>query len=274
MRELDTLGRNPAAIAGRLVAAGVSRRSTFRGRARRDGRITLLTVDFANLTPHAIRLANSFRRNVDPTGAVVAVQNGTRANNKRLSAHGIETHGFGLNITHGRALDWGMRFITTEYVLVCDPDSFILAPRFREEVFSRLDRFGVAGITIHETADFHYYHPICTAFETRLWKERAWSWIQDYSIPGRPRDVGWELTEELGGFNGEAAIPRTRTGIAGHVYGESFTCTFGTSRIDTAGHEIEIDGRSAAVTRDYHGRWAQWVDRVAAGLDDVSGFPT
>ena len=264
---------NRAALAARLVEDGVSRRAFLRGSSREDGRITLLTVDFGNLTGHVIRLAESFRRHVDPGGRVIAVQNGDRTNNLRLRAHGIETRGFGLNIGHARALDWGLRSVTSEYVLICDPDSFILSDRFRHEIVGRLERFRVAGIVVADGPQHAYYHPICTALATRIWKESNWSWIEDMRRPELPNDVGWEFTRHLGGLESGAILRPTRVASAGHVFEECFTCTWGTSRIHTRGYEREIDGRTSADTLLYQRQWAEWVERVAAGIDDVDGFP-
>ena len=55
----------------------------FRGHSRRDGRITLLTVDY-RLTDDAVRLAESFRRYVSGDWPMIAVQNYDRSRNPAL----------------------------------------------------------------------------------------------------------------------------------------------------------------------------------------------
>src|SRR5262249_31549264 len=77
-----TRHRYSTAVLSRFVEKGVSRRATFRGRWRNDGKFTLVTVDFRNLTEHVIRLAESFHQHVEPGGRVIVVQNGSRANNR------------------------------------------------------------------------------------------------------------------------------------------------------------------------------------------------
>jgi hypothetical protein len=259
--------------ARRAVEVAVSQRTWLRGRWREDGAITLLTVDFQNLSSYALRLGASFRRAFGDSAPVVVVQNGARRNNRVLRRAGFTVRGFATNLGHGRALDWGLRSVTTQYVLICDPDSFILTEEFRTQVMERVTRFGVAGILVSEAPFHQYYHPICLAFETRLWKQSAVSFIDGPQRSDRPYDVGAAFTTHVGGIVPGALIPETQRGIAGHVFGGSFTNTWGASRITLPENSETIDGRSAEVTRGYHVRWNEWVDRVAAGRDDVTGFP-
>ena len=267
-------GSRPTEAARALVHRTVSTSARHRGHYERDGRLTLLTVDF-DLTDHVLRLARSFRRHVDATGPIVVVQNGPRSNSRRLRDEGIEVRGFNRNIGHGTGLDWGLRYVQTEYVLVCDPDSFILDRRFRDEVMGRLLAHGVCGIVVSDEPKHQYYHPVCTALETRLWKEAKWSFEPDYASSCVPNDVGHELTRHLGGIEPDALLPRSRTGYGGAIYADSFTNTWGMSRIRIEDHHVDghIDGRPLELSARWIAEWVAWVDRVAAGADDASGFP-
>src|SRR5690349_18950114 len=113
-----------------LIRRLISRRTTFRGGSPpRDGRITLLTVDY-HVTEDVMRLVRSFRRFVDPQGRVVVVQNGEVAGNRRLRSMGnVIAVNRGFNVGHGLGLDWGMRQVSTQYTLICDPDAAILSGR-------------------------------------------------------------------------------------------------------------------------------------------------
>jgi hypothetical protein len=256
-----------------LVDTFLSRSTRWRGQSCDDARITLLTVDY-QVTDHVLRLAASFRRHVEPLGEVVVVQNGPRRNNKVLRAHGIRVVGFGRNLRHGPALDWGMRKVTSKYVLICDPDTFILNDRFRDEILERLDVFGVAGIVVSGEPKHRYYHPICTALATRVWKTSSWSFRDHLDSAELPNDVGYQLTRHLGGLEPDAIIPISRRGYAGQVIAECFTHTWAMSRAQRLTGALAVDGRPVDANRSWQDEWVAWVDRIAAGLDDVEGFPS
>jgi hypothetical protein len=258
-------------IARALVRHLVSTRSTFRGaRTQDDGRITLLTVDF-DLTDDVLRLGRTFRRSVSSEWPMVAVQNGPRRNNAALRRAGWSVVGMGTNLHHGLALDWGLRKVETEYVLVCDPDTVIVNAAFIEELMPRLARFGVCGLVIGDRPDLQYYHPICTACRTEVWTQGKWSMGPDWS---RGWDAGAALTEVLGGVEPDAVLPLTLPSeVAGVLWANSFSNIYGGSLVrDT--DKAAMYGRPIEQVRAYHRRWRAWADEVAVGSAGADEFPT
>jgi hypothetical protein len=271
---VDRCHRAARDISTRLTAQAVSRLVSERpflrgGQPVDDGRVTLLSVDF-HLTDQVVRLARSFRRYVDSTAPVIVVQNGHHGRNGDLRAAGLNVVGGGLNIGHGLALDLGMRRVQTEYVLISDPDAIVINPRFRTELISRLEQFGVCGIVISEQREHQRYHPICLAFETRLWKQGGWS-LRDGN--GFDRDVASELTDRLGGVDQDALLLRTRGGWNGVAWADCFSNTYGSSRIRGLSDDERLDGCPVRHLREYHDRWNDWAERVAAGDAGVADFP-
>jgi glycosyltransferase involved in cell wall biosynthesis len=202
---------------------------------------------------------------------MIAVQNGARSNNGALRRAGWKVVGFGRNLGHGLALDWGLRHVKTEFVLICDPDAVIVNSGFIGEVFPRLRHHGVCGLVISERADHQRYHPICTAFRTALWKDGDWSMRADRSRRGW--DVGTALTEQLGGVNSGAVLPMTRPSkVHGVLWANGFSNIYGASRArDTRADEL--DGRPIELVRAYHRRWREWAEEVAAGTAGADEFP-
>lgn len=229
-------------------------------------------MDF-DLTDHVLRLIASFRRHIDSAGPVVVVQNGPRRNNRRLRASGARVVGFGANVGHGLALDWGLRAVRTQYVLICDPDSLIVSDRFEREIKRRLRHHGVAGVVISDHWEHQRYHPICTAFDVHLWKKHTWSMEADWTVP---YDVGGELTRHLGGLEAEAVLPKTQEAVLGRgaVWAEGFSNIYGVSRIRDLPDEAVVDGFPVGDMRAYHRSWIAWADAVAAGRAGLAAFPT
>jgi len=266
-----------------IFRRAISRRLIFRGKpAAQDGRITLLSVDY-RATADAVRLIRSFRRFVAPDGPVVVVQNGPSADNHLLRKEGAKVVGLRYNLGHGLGLDWGMRYVQTQYTLICDPDTAIIGAKFLEEVLPRVRRYGAAAVD----NGCHFYHPICLCFETNLWKTRPFSFEHKwYSDPCW--DVAGALTYEiLGGLKQGALIPRTRSAglplpssragtvhYYGDVFGDVFTNTYCVSRKVFEPDRQDFDGWSRAELDDYHAAWRQWVAAVTAGTATVADFPT
>lgn len=272
-RSLTTLARGRLErYAKRAVFRSISGSPRWRGTAARDGRATLLTVDY-HTTDHVRRLIASFDRFVDPSWPVVVVQNGSRRANAGLRPRS-RCVGWGLNLGHGLALDLGMRQVRTEYTLICDPDSIICSSNFPAEVIGRVERHGVASI------EREYYHPICLCFPTELWKTGSWSFQEDWS---NGLDVAGQLTRELGGVQPEAQLrltrqapepdgPAWRGSSYGQVWSEVFSNTYAVSRKHTVGSEI--DGNPTADVERYQELWARWADALVAGRETLEEFPT
>jgi hypothetical protein len=247
--------------------------------AQRDERMTLLTVDYQT-TSDVHRLVRSFRRFVDPNGPVVIVQNGSLAANRRLrSQPAVRCVGWGLNLGHGLGLDYGMREVSTEYTLICDPDSAIVDAGFREQVISRVDQLGAASID----NGARFYHPVCLAFRTELWKTNSISFEERWP----DWDVAGELTELLGGLRDEALLPRTRSAGSplpsaragrvhyyGEVYGEVFSNTYGMSRKVADPAKVDFEGWSRDEIDAYHDRWRTWASWMVEGAACLDDFPT
>lgn len=222
-------------------------------------------------TSDVLRLARSFRQFVDPTGPVIVVQNSRDGGVCRR--HGLDSRGFRQNVYHGPSLDWGMRSVTSEYVLICDPDSIIVSRTFEQEIRDRLAAFNVAGIRISRLPKHDYYHPICLAFRTELWKRGGWSLNADWSRP-EPNDAASELTHLLGGVQPAALLPQTRSNAHAHVYADCFSATFGMSRVAEYGDEDIMDGHAHVGERkQYHAAWREWADEVLAGRQTVEELP-
>jgi len=201
---------------------------------------------------------------------MVAVQNGPRRNNAELRRAGWTVAGLCSNLGHGLALDWGLRHVDTEYVLICDPDTVIVDAAFVDELMPRLQRYGVCGLVISDKPEHQYYHPICTAFRTEFWKRSDWSMNVDWS---RGWDAGTALTDYLGGVEVEAVLPLTRRSkVHGALWANCFSNIYGASRArDT--DDDQLDGRPIELVRAYHHRWRAWADEVAAGSAGVDEFP-
>lgn len=268
----------------RLFKAIVRRKVSnggWRGRpARPDGRLTLLTVDFHS-TGAAAALVRSFRRFVSADWPVVVVQNGSPAGNAELRQAGARVVGWGINLGHALGLDLGMRCVTTQYTLICDPDSAILSERFLRMVRDRLDAHRAASVD----NGCRHYHPICLAFETALWKDSGISMLQNWTGE-TVWDVGGAVTHALGGLREEALIPMTRCAgtplpssrgdkmhYYGEVYGDVFTNTYCLSRMKLQPNRQDFDGWSRGELEAFHDRWRGWVEGVVAGVKRVDDFP-
>src|SRR6185437_14223696 len=180
---------------------------------------------------------------------------------------------------HGLGLDYGLRFVRSEYTLVCDPDSAIVAPTFHEELLARIAAAG--AVSIDNGAAF--YHPVCLGFRSELWKQNRISFEQRW-----PHwDVAGELTAHLGGLRDDALLPRTRAagpplasarpGHAHHygeVYAYAFTNTYCMSRKAAEPENHDFDGWARAELNAYHLRWQGWVDDLLAGRATIDDFPT
>lgn len=258
----------------------VSRRTTFRGpAAREDGRITLLTVDY-HATFEVKRLVRSFHRFVDPSGPVVVVQNGSVAARRELRSERISRCvGGGVNFGHGLGLDYGMRQVSTQYTLICDPDSAVVDPGFRQEILARVELAGAASIDNGAA----FYHPVCLAFSTDAWKRNAISFEERWP----DWDVAGQLTDLLGGLRPDGLLPRTRAAgpplastRAGHVhfygevYGDVFTNTYGMSRKVAEPAKTDFEGWPREEIDAYHRRWRAWASAVVDGTGRLEDFPT
>jgi hypothetical protein len=257
-------------LARRITHELVSKHTRFRGAPPKlDGSTTLVTVNFGS-SDEVRRLVRSFRRYC-PGEQVVVVENGPRERAVRVVAdHYLSV---GANLHHGLGLDVGMRAVTSEWTLVCDPDSAILSSEFLPSMKRLAARGkGVAGI---ETAHA-IYHPICVLFRTEIWKgggfsfKERWPWW----------DVGGELTALVGGRSAETLLARTR--VAGprfgypiflvEVYEDLFTNTYLGSRIRTDESD-ELLGMPRSVVLPVHTEWKHWVDGVLDGSSVPSDFP-
>ncbi len=244
-----------------------------------DGRLTVLTVNW-NTLEHTRRMLRSVRRFLPPGTPVVVVDNSPSRTSRRALAESARYATAGVNLNHGLGLDFGMRLVETEYVLVCDPDTAIVSPTFREELVSRLHAHGVAAV---DTGNPHY-HPLCVAFRTEHWKRGGFSFEQRWPY----WDVGGELTHLLGGVDPAALIPKSRSfgtplpsaaggdGMhhLGEVYGDVFTSVYLSARLVAEPDRVDFDGWSRSTAVAYHQRWERWVDAVLDGSADCTDFPT
>ena len=186
----------------------------------------------------------------------------------------------GVNVGHGLGLDFGMRWVDTEYVLVCDPDTAVVSRPFRTELMQRLEQFGVAAVDTGNP----FYHPLCFAFRTEHWKRGGFS-FQAARWPYW--DVGGELTHLLGGMKREALIPKTRSfgpplpsaaggsGLhyLGEVYGDVFSSVYLSARLVAEPERDDFDGWPRKIVVAFHELWSSWVDSVIAGRAGVDDFP-
>ena len=98
------------------------------------------------------------------------------------------------------------------------------------------------------------------------------SFRDDLGSPEVPNDVGHRLTVHLGGVEPAAVIPLSRAGYAGQVFAECFTNTWAMAHIRHL--DGTVYGRPLDEFQRWQQDWAAWVDRVAAGDDDIDGFPS
>jgi hypothetical protein len=248
----------------------------LRGSARPDGKITLLTVNYRS-ERDVLRLVSSFRRFVSSEWPIVIVQNSGFPLEWRV--RGARVVSVGSNLHHGLGLDFGLRFVSTEYVLICDPDTMIVGDLW-SELRPRLQRFGVAGIDISAP----FYHPICLAFRTELWKESTVSMREDWS---RGFDVGRALTPLLGGVQDGALLPRTRSAgppiqswradrhhYVAEVYADVVTNTLGGTRAaEGPGAFGEEEGPYDEIVRIQQ-LWRDWADAYLVDRSTLDEFPS
>ncbi|HEY3673391.1 MAG TPA: glycosyltransferase [Acidimicrobiia bacterium] len=271
-----TLRRSVSFLIDEIISSHVRWRGPF---DPGDGRITLLTVNW-NTETLVERLLRSFRAFFDADLPVVVVdnspQNGGRSRFRAQGARYITT---GVNLRHGVGLDLGMRYVETEYTLLCDPDTVILSPRFREQIESRLQQYGVAAADTGNA----YYHPLCVAFRTEHWKWGAISLQELFPY----WDVGGALTNLLGGVRSEALIPKSRSfgpalpaALGGHddhylgeVYDDVFSSTYLAARVQAEPDREEFDGWPRAVAVEFHRVWGNWAEAVLDGTASVDDFP-
>jgi hypothetical protein len=250
--------------ARRIVHELVSKHTRFRGPAAHDdGRTTLLTVNYG-AERETLRLIRSFRTFCPGLPAHV-VENGVVSEMVRAKADLYLRAP--ANLHHGLGLDWGMRSVTTEWTLVCDPDSAVISAQFlpRATALARSGK-GVAGIeSAHDI-----YHPICLLFRTEFWKgggfsfRERWPWY----------DVAGELTAIVGGRDPATLLKRTK--VAGprfsypiylvEVYEDLFTNTYLGARIRTDESDEGL-GLPRAEVLPVHQTWGAWVDGI---LDDTA----
>lgn len=267
----------PARSARWVVRHSISRRLALRGTSYRRALPTLLTVNYGS-PRDTRRLIASWRRFVSPNWPVVVVENsGLPAKHHYPGSSRVV--GLGFNVHHGLGLDLGLSFVQTAYAVICDPDSIVVSHAFWEVVRPLVDEFGAASIDLGT----HFYHPICMAFKTSLWKQTAISMEQDWS---RNLDVAGELTLLLGGVHQRALLTRSRgAGYAiatqnhgehyiAEVYADIFSNTFGASRIQSGPQEFSDHEGSLSEFRRLHSLWRVWADGVVVGSASVSEFDT
>lgn len=261
-------------FAQKVVRRLICRGPRLRGHARPDGRLTLLTVDF-HCRKDVRRMVRSFRRNVSESWPVVVVAN----SGLPLPMSGARVVGLGRNLLHGIGLDLGMRFVSTEYTLICDPDSLIVGDLW-SLMKPLVDKYGAASID----GGWIWYHPICLAFRTETWKEHAWSFQHNWD---RGYDVAGALTQHLGGLEEQALLKRTR-GIgpliecgrpdSGHkvveVYAEVFSNTHGGSRIRDGRDGFREHEGTLEWIGEWQGRWRCWADAYMRGEATLADFPS
>ena len=265
------------------IKEGLSRHTRFRGASPpADGRVTLVSVNY-HTDAYLRSLLRSFRVFVDAGAPVVVVDNSGTLDRAELEheARGgplrLVSLG-GANIGHGLGLDLALRFVDTEFTLVCDPDTAIVSRSFWPLVHRRLLDHGVAGA---DTGN-RIYHPLCLAFRTGWWKEGGFSFLHRWPW----WDVGGELTSILGGIDERALLrrtrwfgpplPSTRPGQVHHlgeVYEDAFTSTYLSARLVAEPRRADFDGWPRGLAVEFHTRWAAWVRQVLAGEATVADFP-
>lgn len=256
--------------ARRVAHEVVSKHTRFRGAAANsDGRTTLITVNYG-ADQEVLRLARSFRR-FCPGQPVHVVENGRASQTVATTADKyVRAPG---NLHHGLGLDWGMRSVTSEWTLVCDPDSAIMSAEFLPRLCALATRAkGVAGIESAHTI----YHPICLLFRTEFWKgggfsfRERWPWY----------DVAGELSAIVGGRDPATLLKRTK--VAGprftypiyliEVYEDLFTNTYLGARIRTDEPDVSL-GLPRAVVLPVHELWTKWVDGFIDGTASPHELP-
>jgi hypothetical protein len=241
----------------------------LRGRPVADGRATLLTVDWQT-TADTVRLLRSWRRFCD--GPAVVVENGTLADRRRVSrsAPWAKVVGGIANLGHGLGLDYGLRFVRTEYVVICDPDSIITSASFLPVVLALARENGVASIDLGRP----WYSPMCLAFPTALWKESQLSMEQHWP----DYDVAGALTARVGGLHLRGLLPVTREPHGTltsrpRVYADVFSNTVGTARVHNGPAAFDpAEGEYADIVAGQE-QWRDWADRFVDGRATLDDFP-
>jgi hypothetical protein len=258
-----------------LVRRALSRRVLVRGSSRSDGLPTLLVVNYRGADDTG-RLIASWRRFVSDQWPVIVVENSGMPVRRRFPGS-TRVISLLVNLHHGLGLDLGLRFVSTEYTVICDPDSIIINESFWPTMRALVDDHGAASIDLGTGC----YHPICLAFRTETWKHNVVSMEQDWS---RGWDVGAALTDLLGGTHEQALLPRTRgAGYAiptqnngrhyiAEVYGDVFSNTFGASRIKVGDREFAPEEGSLDHFRDLHASWRRWADLCIDGGAALGDF--
>ena len=243
-----------------------------------DGLPTLLSVDYRT-GEDVVRLVRSYRRFVSPTAPAVVVLNSGLGPRRALRALGVRVVTAGINLHHGLGLDMGMRSVATEYTLICDPDSVIISDKLWPELRRRVDAFGAASIDNGAA----YYHPVCLAFRTEIWKRSTLSLQERWP----EFDVAAALTPAVGGLREEALLPRTRAAGPplpstrqghvhhyGEVYADAFSNTYCLSRKISEPDRKDFDGWSREELDRFHDRWRAWADGLLTGEVPIARFPT
>lgn len=172
----------------------------YRSRCSTDGRVSLLTVNYNyGRLDDTRRLLRSFRTFVSEDCPVVVVENRSWTDRKylnRTTSDAVVLGGFA-DLHHGLGLDWGLRKVNTEYVLICDPDSIIASPSFWPRVRQLVDEYDIGSIDNGATQ----YHPVCLAFRSETWKRQPLSMEQQWE---QGWDVGGALTAHFGEVNEDA----------------------------------------------------------------------
>lgn len=245
----------------------------IRGTAHDDGQVTLLTVNY-QCRADTERLVRSWSKFVGAAALVVENSGPPRA------LPGARVRGLWVNLHHGLGLDFGLRFVGTQYVVIADPDSIVTSERFWPTVRALVDTYGAASIDIGST----HYHPMLLAFRTDVWKHGRFTMQADWE---RGWDVAGALTDALGGMSDEANLPRTygagrripstRPGkqhYVAEVYADIYSNTLGASRISVGTKEFGVEEGPLDAFHELHMRWRAWADAVVAGRATVDDFPT
>jgi hypothetical protein len=267
-------------VAASAVREVIGRRRGLRGAVPpADGRLSLLVVNWRSLDD-TTRLIKSFRRFVGDQPVVFVDNSPTRSARARCRDLDARYVTAGVNIGHGLGIDLGMRVVHTEFTLVCDPDTVIVSTDFAPQIEKRLRVHRVAAADTGNP----FYHPLCVAFPTELWKLAGFSFEQRWPF----WDVGGELTRLVGGVEPGALLPKTRQfgeplvsaaggdGLhyLGEVYGEVFSSTYLGARLVAEPDRDDFEGWSRSTVTAFHRAWRAWADDVVAGRASVSEFPS
>ncbi len=276
----DNSGRHAERAMGWAIKELVSRHARFRGDPPLgDSKLTLLTVNWHTQSMLS-RLVRSFRVFGDSRYDVVVVDNSSRTAPADLQGLAAKRVTAGVNLGHGLGLDFGMRWVSTEYTLVCDPDTAVLSHCFFDQLWDRLDKYGVAAMDTGNP----YYHPLGVAFRTEHWKRGGFSFLHRWPY----WDTGGELTHLLGGVIGGALVPKSRSfgpalpamlGGGGHhflgeVYGEAFASTYLAARLVAEPERQDFDGWPRGLAVSFHEAWLEWLDCLLGGTATVDDFPS